>query len=147
MRVALVLTVLAVAAPVRPDRFSRPEEPKRPQDQIVGDWQLVKLARGLALGEQAVNDNRVLRITPTDTVFMMNGQPSVGDGLTANYTIDWSKSPAVITFMPKQRGGKMLGIFKIEGDTLVVALNTGGGQPPADFASAAMIGHYKRVGK
>ena len=79
---------------------------------------------------------------------MVNGQPSLGDGLTANYTIDWSVNPAAITFMPKQRGGKMPGILKIEGDTLTMGLTIGGnGNRPADFASAEMIAHYKRVGK
>jgi uncharacterized protein (TIGR03067 family) len=148
MRAVLLLGVLSIAAPVRPERnYPRAEEPKPLQEQIIGDWQLVKLAHGTPRMEHAINHNMVLRITPSETVFIVNGQPSQADGLTANYSIDWARNPIAIDFMPKQRGGKMPGILKLDGDTLIMGLTTGGDVRPADFASAQMLGHYKRVGK
>ncbi len=148
MRALLLLGVLAIAAPARPERhYSRPEEPKPLQEQIIGEWQLVKLAHGTPRLEHAVTNNMALRITPSETVFLVNGQPSQGDGLTANYSIDTSRNPIAIDFMPKQRGGKMPGILKLEGDILIVGLTTSGDVRPADFASAQMLGHYKRVAK
>lgn len=148
MRALLVLGILTIAAPVRPERnYPSPEELKPLQEQIVGDWQLVKLAHGTPRMEHAVTNNMVLRITPSETVFLVNGQPSQGDGLTANHSIDWARNPIAIDFMPKQRGGKMPGILKLDGDTLIMGLTTSGDVRPADFDSAQMLGHYKRVGK
>jgi uncharacterized protein (TIGR03067 family) len=147
MRAVLLLGLLTIAAPVRPERHARPDEQKPLQEQIIGEWQLVKIAHGTPRMEYAVEMNMVLRITPAETVFLVNGQPSEADGLTAAYAIDWSSSPPVITLMPKQRGGKMPGILKLEGDTLIMGLTTGGDLRPADFGSAQMLAHYKRVGK
>jgi uncharacterized protein (TIGR03067 family) len=107
----------------------------------------VTIAHGTPRMEYAVTTNMALRITPSETVFLINGQPSQGDGLTANYSIDVKRNPIAIEFRPKQRGGKMPGILKLEGDTLIMGLTTSGEMPPADFASADMVGHYKRVRK
>lgn len=148
MRAVLLLGVLTLAAPVRPERPARPEEQQAsPQQQLMGDWQLVKLGLGAPGGPNAVNGNLVLRISASETLFIINGQPSQGDGLTANYTIDWKTNPVAITFMPKQRGGTMPGILKLEGDTLIMGLTTSGQNRPADFGSAQMVAYYTRVGK
>lgn len=146
MRAALFLSVLAIAAPARPERTPRAEQPRSPQEQFIGDWRLVKVGSGTPRREWDVS-NMVLRVAASETIFMVDGVPSKEDGLTAAYSIDWSTNPAVITFRPKQRGGQMPGILKIEGDTLTLGLTTSGEQRPGDFASAQMIAYYKRVGR
>ena len=132
MRTLLLLAVLAVAVPDRPAP-PMPEKPPAPQQLVVGDWQDMS------------TPSYVLRITPTDTMFVVNGAVSAADGLTAAYTIDWTKSPATIDFMPKQRGGTMPGILKLEGDKLTIALRTNGNNRPLDFKSGDLLLHYQRV--
>lgn len=120
MRAIMLLTMFAVAAPNR--QSIGPVAPSSsPHDQLIGDW---------------ITDNNpsyVLRFGPTDSTFMVNGQPSPADGLTASTAIDFSKNPVAIDFMPKMRGGKMMGILKIEGDRLTINLNTGAGPRPTNF--------------
>src|SRR5437762_1902418 len=99
MHVLLVLTVLVVAAPNRPPILP-PKVNQTPQHQIVGDWLCEKINGGGVDGR-----NLVFRITPSETIFLVNGQTSQGDGLTATYAVDFTKNPIVITFMPRQRGG------------------------------------------
>jgi uncharacterized protein (TIGR03067 family) len=147
MRAVFLLSVLAITAPARLERPAKPDEPKSPHEQIIGDWQVVKLASGTPRVEYPINVTMVLRITPTETTFLVNGQPSEADGLTAKYTVDWSTNPVTVTFMPKQRGGKMPGIIQLDGDTLILGLTTSGDMRPADLASAQLLAHYKRVGK
>ncbi len=112
----------------------------------MGDWQLESLGLGIPR-VQGATINAVLRILPAETIFMINGMASEADGLTARYTIDWSRNPPAIDFMPKQRGGKMPGILKLEGDRLTIGLTTSGDMRPSDFADAQMVARYKRVGK
>ncbi len=147
MRALFSILLIAVAAPNREDPTPK-EKPPVPQQQILGDWQLVKLSLGPgSVPQDRTTFNQVFRITPTETVFMVNGEPSVGDGLTAMYTLDPSKNPMTIDFTPKQRGGKMPGILKLEGDQLILGLTTGGEVRPADFGNAQMTAYYKRVQK
>jgi uncharacterized protein (TIGR03067 family) len=129
------MTVLAVAVPDRPAPPSA-EKPPSPQEMIYGDWQDMN------------TPGFIFRITPTETLFITNGTISAADGLTATYKIDWTKSPTAIDFVPKQRGGLMPGIFKIEGNKLTLALQTGGDKRPTDFQSGGtLILHYQRVKK
>ena len=123
MRALLLLGVLADARrPGAPGALAYPraEEAKPLREQIIGDWAAREAGiRHAAMELDAINHNAVLRITPSETIFMVNGQPSQGDGLTANYSIDWARNPIAIDFMPKQRGGKMPGILMLDGDTLI----------------------------
>ena len=130
MRAMLMLSVLTIAAPARLERPAKPEVQKSPQERIIGDWQVVKLASGTPRMEYPINANMVLRITPTETTFLVNGQPSQADGLTAKFTADWSSNPVAITFTPKQRGGTMPGIIRLDGDTLILGLTTSGDMRP-----------------
>jgi uncharacterized protein (TIGR03067 family) len=147
MRALLLVGILTIAAPVRPERnYPRPEEPKPLREQIIGDWLLVKIANGTPRMEYAPVNN-VLRITPSETIFMIDGKASAGDGLTAAYSIDWATSPISIEFRPKQRGGTLPGILKVEGDMLILGLTSSKDQGPQDFASAHLVAHFTRVRK
>ena len=77
---------------------------------------------------------------------MINGHECVG-APTAGYSINWATNPIRIEFRPKQRGGTLPGILKFEGDMLILALTSSPDQGPQDFATAQMLGHYKRVGR
>jgi uncharacterized protein (TIGR03067 family) len=146
MRAFLMFTVLAVAVPDRPD--PTPKDAKPPREQILGDWLCEKIEFGKMGGTiEPSNDVRVFRITPSETVFLINGKPSPGDGLTAAYSIDWSKNPVAIDFMPRGRNGKMTGILRLEGDRLTLGLRTSGDARLIDFNSADLVGHYKRIQK
>lgn len=133
MRALVLFAVLAIAVPDRPD--PTPKQDKPPQNQLVGDWQ------------DRNHPAHMLRFVGDETVFMINGQASAGDGLTARVFIDWSKNPATIDFMPKQRGGKMMGILKLEGDQLHIALTTTNAPRPMNFGMANLALHYQRVKK
>ena len=133
MRALVMFAVLAVAVPDRPD--PTPKQEQLPANQIFGDWKDRK------------NPSHMLRFEGGETVFMVNGQASPADGLTAKVLIDWSKTPATIDFMPKQRGGKMMGILKLEGDQLNIALDTSGGARPTNLGVGNLVLHYQRVNK
>ena len=143
MRV-LMLAVMVIALPDRPDQTPRQKAPS-PQMQLLGDWQLEALQFSGQNGKNAVAPNCVFRINTSDTVFLVNGRPSEGDGLTANYKIDLSRTPFAIDLMPKQRGGVMPGLLKIEGDRLILAITTNGADRPTDFNSAQMVAYYRRM--
>jgi uncharacterized protein (TIGR03067 family) len=132
MRILMLISALAVAVPDRPAPMA-PEMPPDPKTMILGDWR------------DAGTPNYTLRFTPTESFFLVGGKTSEVDGLTAIYAIDWSTDPTTITFMPKQRGGKMPGLFKLEGDKLTLGLRTGGGMQPRDFKSCDLVLHYHRV--
>ena len=134
MRAIVLFAIFAVAVPDRPDPTPKQDMPP-PQHQVAGDWQ------------DRNNQTHMLRFVGGESVFMVNGQASPGDGLTANVFIDWSKSPATIDFMPKQRGGKMMGILKLEGDQLNIALTMGAGPRPTNLGVANLVLHYQRVQK
>jgi uncharacterized protein (TIGR03067 family) len=121
MRALLMLAVFAVAVPDRQDPTPK-ESRTLPGDQILGDW---KDDRG----------DYAIRFLPGESAYVIGGQVSPGDGLTANVVFDWTQAPVHIDFMPKQRGGKMMGILKIEGDRLTLCVNTGGGSRPTVFGN------------
>src|ERR1022692_3627889 len=101
MRALLMIAVFAVAVPDRRD-----PTPNRPNGQLVGEW---------------VNRDHpasVLRIMPSESLFLLRGQPSLEDGFTATYVVDWSKDPVTIDFTAKHGGRKIPCILKLDGDRL-----------------------------
>ena len=136
MRVLLLFTVFAVAVPDRPD--PTPKQDVAPQHRIIGDWQHLEHN-----GKNATS--YTLRVTPMESTWSQNGRPLPGDGLTANIVIDASKDPAAIDFVSRQ-GGTILAIWKVEGDSLIVAVTPGNpGLRPTDFTPSAGVQRYKRI--
>ena len=128
MRAILIFAVFAIAVPDRPD-----PTPKQPNNQLVGEW---------------VNRSHpasVLRIMPSESVFILRGQPSLEDGFTAAYVVDWSKNPVTIDFTAKHDGRKIECILKVEGDRLSVAQPLNNDPRPASFAGAQAVQHYQRL--
>jgi uncharacterized protein (TIGR03067 family) len=143
MRALLLLTVFAVAAPDR-QPVGPVEAPKNPQDLLLGLWSYENRAIGAAPSGKP--SPLGIQFLPGETVFMMSGKPSPHDGLTANVVIDWTQNPVAIDFVPKRGGNKMMGILKLEGDHLMLAIRTNGGPRPTDFAGGDMlVGQCRRI--
>ena len=132
MRAVLLLAIFAVAVPDRPAP-PVPEAPPIPQIQVLGDWR------------DRATERQVLRIGPSASEFLVNGIPSVQDGLTGAYAIDWSKNPVAIDFMPRRGGAKLECILKLDGDRLSLALPLNNEPRPTAFNSAKCVLHYQRV--
>ena len=132
MRTLLAAVVLAIVVPDRPD--PAPREAK-PEQQIVGDWLCIE-----ATGKNV----HTFLISPTETLWSLNGQAQPGNGLSAKIVIDGSKSPATIDFIAKQGGQKYTGIWKVEGDQLTLAWANGDLRPTA-FAAPAQVTRFRRI--
>ena len=69
---------------------------------------------------------------------------------TGNYTVDATKTPAAIDMKPKggnYDGKTLLGIVKVEGDTMTIAFAEPGKERPTKFESAAGSGVVLAVHK
>ena len=139
--IALVtMATVNVALPALvPDRAAppKPQMPPSPRELILGDW-------------RNIHTNGILRITPTETIFISAGKIQEGDGLTATHTIDWTRNPTTIELRPRAQPERVIpGVLKLEGDRLELALRT---FPPAvdrdgpvDFNNADLRIDYVRV--
>ena len=134
MRVALMFAVFAVAVPDRPD--PTPREAKTLADQLLGNWQSVRLIVYGNVNPPNQQDGDHTTIDRGRWVSFKQGIQK--DGMPTTYTIDITKSPAVIDFVVKQGAMdiKLIGIIKIEGDLLTVCYVTDRLARPTEFASA-----------
>ena len=140
MRTLFVLA-LVVALPDRPDMTPR-EKPRSPHEALLGDWAYISsTADGFGEG----NLNSIWRVTATEAIWLAGGSPMNENTLTATYSIDWTASPVTIDLQPKQHNGKMLGIVRIEGDRMVMAMALYGGSRPTEFHNAPWVHSFRRV--
>jgi uncharacterized protein (TIGR03067 family) len=150
MRAVLLLTVLSVAVPDRPD--PSPREKAAPiQQQLLGEWQLTSTLVGgdpkLAKGPP----DTVLIFMPGVIQVRENGKRRESDD--ASYTLDVTKSPTAIDILQIQGPqNKVEGILKVEGDQLTICFAFGGrGSRPTGFASAPKtqnaLMQFKRIRK
>ena len=121
MRALLLISVLAIAAPVRPQREPVPDERPPLAEQILGDWVTVQYIRGGTVDKEA--EGTGLKFTRT--------------ALEVHEKLDAAKAPASIDILvPYQRGETVRAILKVEGDQLTLCLRDGGGdERPTSFAS------------
>lgn len=137
----LGLSIL-VAAPAKKD------PPKREPPSVVGEW----------LGESGVKGGKNDPPPPGTTItFTKEGEvlfKEGGNGMNGekgSYSVDVKKDPAEMDITPPGpgKGPKMMAIFKIEGDTLTIAL--GMTERPKTFTSPdgsdVMLITCKRVKK
>jgi uncharacterized protein (TIGR03067 family) len=129
----LMVSLLAVAIPVRPDRHAPPTPPPlAPANPLLGEWRFVKVSlAGLADVPGGIGD-KALHITATEMVPLDKGVANPKDA--TRYTVDWTRQPATLDMAPNQAGNgkKVEGILKIEGDQLTLCLAIEG-QRPANF--------------
>ena len=136
-----MFAVLAVVVPDRPDPTPKATELSL-QDQILGDWRVVKNFNG-AIDQSASNLTWVFTREAMHQ-FHENAKP----GTRFPYTLDTMKNPAVIQFP----SSKQVGLLKVDGETMTVCLHFNSkGEPPAGFelpASAqATLLHLTRIKK
>jgi uncharacterized protein (TIGR03067 family) len=109
----LLLTLaMAIAAPM-------PKESKEPT--IVGEWTVETMAMG---GKSEPAKFPFKLVFAKDGTFVMDKGPK-GPRDVSKYTHDPKKAPAELDVHPPKEfadAGKMLGIYKIEGDSLTIAL-------------------------
>lgn len=130
MRCLLMLAVLAVAVPDRPN--PTPKEARPLQEQLQGEWQVVS---AMTAGKP------IATLKPGEAVFIFAGdrliirRPNLEN--VYEFTIDGTPNPAVISLRSKKIAGKdvnkpapVIGILKIEGDLLSICL-----RPVNGFAS------------
>lgn len=146
MRELLLLGAL-IALPDRLDLSPPRLLPPSPQTMLLGDWKLERLELIGQRGNNSAGRDCVFRIDANETTFIMNGQPSPGDGLTAKHKLDFSTNPIQIDLMPKQRNDTMRGLIRLEGDRMTMALSTGQPNRPTSFENAEFVAYFVRVQK
>jgi uncharacterized protein (TIGR03067 family) len=137
MRAVLMIGVLAVAVPDRPvpDRPEpAPKNENSLQEQLLGEWQLVKIT----VGNKDLADHPVkhsIIFVRGEIQVMENGQRKNQED--AAYVLNEAKKPATFDIIPKRQGEKKLeGILKIEGDVLTLCMEVmGAGRRPMEFRS------------
>ena len=106
--------------------------PKKDAPTVVGEW----------IAESAVEKGRP-RKPPLGTTWAFTADAksvlTLGgrDPAEGTYKIDAGKSPAEMDVSAGPTGNPLKAIFKVEGDTLTVALIDGGGDRPTAFESPA----------
>ena len=133
--------VLAVGAPGK-------EAPKKEAPSVVGEWDGEKAVRG---GMERPIPEGGVKVTFTADGKMLFKEGNKEEG-TGSYKVDASKSPGEIEISPPKEDGTLLGIFKIDGDTLTICLaDKGSSDRPTKFESPAgtniMLVTLKRVKK
>ncbi len=140
MRLLLAATMLAIALPDRPLRT--PPTVRTPQEQILGDWHYI--GNGPKSDPVQAQANMVFRITPTETLWMVNGNPSPGNGFNAKITFEWTKTPVAWDMMSHQGGAPLRGILRLEGDRLLIAWSNDQNRP-VDFVAPHNVHLFTRV--
>jgi uncharacterized protein (TIGR03067 family) len=128
----LIGLALAFAAPAGKDA------PKKDPPSLVGEW----------LAESGVKGGKPDNPPPGTTMtFTADGKVFIKDNKKdsmefATYKADPKKNPAEIELVPPPavKDVSMLGIYKIDGDTLTICIDMGGDRPK-EFASPAGSKH------
>jgi uncharacterized protein (TIGR03067 family) len=148
MRAVLMIAVVAVAVPDRPER--NPTETRPLQEKLQGEWQMVSAAVG----------GKTLDASSLGAVYVFRGNrlatrtPKQPQPVAFEIVLDTMRTPAFIDFIAGSAGNKTTypGIFKIEGDTLTLCFPRGVNvDRPTEFAStpdrpSVALYQLKRVG-
>lgn len=127
MNALLVATALAVGAPNLKD-------PPKTDVPIVGDWKLVEwIQQGTRM---AFADGTGVEFRPDGKRLWRDGPGSVDE---RGYRLNPKASPAEIDLLRNDGGPQPTvfpSIYKIDGDRLILAITSPGGDRPADFDPA-----------
>ena len=132
LRASILLAILAVAIPDRPDPMPKPPAP--PVETILGDWQMINaLVGGREEDPKKVADTSL--VITSERILVR--EPNREKPEEARYVIDATKKPATIDIMPDQGGNiKVEAIYRIENGVLTLCFGRGGNSPrPMQFAS------------
>ena len=143
MNAAILLGMaLSVAAP------GDKEAPKKEAPTLVGEWDGEKAVRGGQ--ERPIPDGGVtVTFTADGKMLFREGNKPTEEG---TYKADPKKSPGEIDISPPKEEGTLIGIYKIDGDTLTICLSEKGSTDrPAKFESPdgtnVMLITLKRIKK
>jgi uncharacterized protein (TIGR03067 family) len=145
MRAFLLLAVLFPALPDRPNPAPK-TAPKTIHEQILGDWEVVKVTIGNGI-DSPMNEMRTVRFVAKEIQVFVNGESKPDDG--GEYVLDDSKKPIAIDLMVRNGPQmKVEGIIELTGNQLTICFSIGGSRPTS-FTSAGdnpqpML-HLKRV--
>ena len=134
--------VLAVAAP------GDKEAPKKEAPTLVGDWDGEKAVRGGK--ERPVPEGGItITFTKDGKLLFKEGAKDTTEG---SYKVDAKKDPAEIDLTPPKEEGTLVGIYKLDGDTLTICLSEKGSTDrPTRFESPegtnVMLITLKRIKK
>ena len=110
---ALLGVVLAVGAPGDKDA------PKKDAPSVVGEWDGEKAVRGGM--ERPIPDGGVkVTFTADGKMIFKEGNKDAEEG---TYKVDAKKNPPEIDLSPPKEDGTLLGIYKLDGDTLTICLS------------------------
>jgi uncharacterized protein (TIGR03067 family) len=117
MNAAMLLgVVLAVVAPGDKDAT------KKEAPTLVGEWDGEKAVRG---GKERPVPEGGITVTFTKDGKLLFKE-GTKDSTEGSYKVDAKKDPAEIDLTPPKEEGTMLGIYKIDGDTLTICLSEKG---------------------
>lgn len=140
----LSLAVLTLIAPEPPSTEAARAELARHQ----GTWAVTSFVReGKATPDEVARS--IVRVVEGDhVVWKREGKSFAGTGLS----LDPAASPAAIDVIPdggRTRGEHVLGIYRLEGDTLTICMSDPGRPRPTAFEAPAKSGHtlmtFRRV--
>ena len=139
----LIVSALALGAPAAKD------PPKKDPATIVGEWVGEKAeAAGAPLPVPA--GGMTMEVKPDGKLVMKEGSKAPEE---VGYTADPKKDPHEIDLTPPAAGGKvmtMVGIYKVEGETLTLCLAAVGGRPTkfeSTAGQATILMTFKRAKK
>jgi uncharacterized protein (TIGR03067 family) len=128
----LLCVVLAVGAPGVKDPPKKKDAPT-----IHGEWTVESIMiGGMALPRQQAGGPETFLLSPDGTMTVRTSAGGVPKNEVGRYTLDEKKSPPEIDLIPDAalKDTTMLGIFKLDGDTLTVCM---GEKRPTKFETVA----------
>jgi uncharacterized protein (TIGR03067 family) len=151
MRAALMIAVLAVAVPDRPD--PTPKEARPLTEQLQGEWQMVSTLVGGQPDKISVRGDHVI-VFKADQMHIGLRAKQLPAQFKYAFAVDATKKPASfdIIYQRTEKGKILPCIVKIEGEVLTLCYSRlGANDRPAEFASPRdtniVLWQFKRVGK
>lgn len=133
MRALLMIGVLAIAVPDRPDRNANDTKPLH--EQLQGEWEMINSVLGGVAKDYSMGGGAIYTFTPNQLV---TRNPKQQAPVSFGVVLDTTRTPAHIEFLAGSGETKTpyAGIFKIEQGSLTLCFTRAvGGARPTEFAS------------
>jgi len=113
------------------------QDTKKELEKLQGEWTMVSMeTKGMKAGDKVVKQYKLTIKGDQWTVTTLKG------GARATFKIDPSKNPKTIdlTFELNKKGTPSRGIYKLEGDTLILCRAAGDRERPKEFKTTEEAG-------